>query len=70
MLYCQQELTSLEETLVTMDAEDECESKDSLLSVELDENRRLTPWRKELLQKIKEKLFEYGELPLIDRNFP
>ena len=62
MLYCQQELSSLEERLVAMDTADDRENPKYLCSVKADERRRLPSWRKELLQQIKDKLFEYGKL--------
>ena len=66
MLYCQQELTSLEEELVGMDKVDDDDSEECLRSVKADERRKLPLWRKQLLQQIKDKLFEYGTLSPLD----
>ena len=57
----------MEEKLIGYDAADNYGSQECLHSVKADEDRELAiPWRKELLQQIKDKLFEYGKLSPLD----
>jgi hypothetical protein len=68
LLYQQDELAVLERELDEMDREDDAKGekereKRSLRSRDLDDARVGQP-RKKLLKEIKDKLSEYGELPL------
>lgn len=59
----------MEEKLVGYDAADDNGSEECLRSVKADRDRELAiSWRKDLLQQIKDKLFEYGKLSPLGRT--
>ncbi|KAL9129388.1 MAG: hypothetical protein Q9217_002152 [Psora testacea] len=61
--YCQEELAEIERELETMDKLDEQSYPGALQSTQVDHGQDKLYWRKQLLQKAKIKIAEYGQWP-------